>query len=154
MWPLPVKPTVCPLMKALSTAWQSHLQSSACTNLSEAGQLISFTAALARPFGKCPFAISAFCPPGLAGFAIQTRLRESELFNITPCLLRPFRISSEDAPGQGLSAVFSSLALWPCPAAQRGTGPQEHPGLSWAWERGCVGGVLGHTGLFTASWAM
>lgn len=146
-------------MKALSTAWQSRLQSSAFTNLSEAGQLFSFPAALTLPFGKCPFAISAFCPPWLAGFAIKTRLRKLELFSIRHCLLRPFSISSEEAPGQGLSALFSSLALlavlcspawdWSPGTARAELSPCcPRPGSVAVW------GVLGHTGLYTASWAV
>lgn len=115
-----VEPTVCALMKALSTAWQPHLQCPACPSLSEAGQLFS----LPLPFGGCPFAISAFCPPGLAAFAITTRLRKSELFNVRQCLLRPLSISSQGAPGQGFICCLIFLSVSRGHAAQRGLVPR------------------------------
>lgn len=117
-------------MKALSTAWQSRLQSSAFTNLSEAGQLFSFPAALTLPFGKCPFAISAFCPPGLAGFAIKTRLRKLELFSINTACLGPSVFPQKKPQARACLLYFPLWLSWPCSAAQRGTGPREQPGLS------------------------
>lgn len=65
-------------MKALSTTWQSHLQSSVCTNLSESGHLYSFPAAFTLLFEKCwfLFPLSAFLLHRLSGDTIKTMFKE------------------------------------------------------------------------------
>lgn len=147
MWGLPVKPRVCPLMKALSTAWQPHLQSFCMYQSVRGRTAISLPCSPHSALWEVPLCHFCLLPSWAAWICHQNHIREMRAVQHQTLLAQALKYFLRRCPR---SALFSSLAVVAMPCSP-----------VWVWSPGTPRAELplglcvqGHTGLSTASWAM